>query len=112
MILELLEGCLVRAGYEVVTAVDGREALDKWAAHEGRFDLVLLDAMMPRLDGWQTYQRLRALDERVPVLFSSGYSASAFPHDLDGHEAPVLLSKPYELRVLLDAIDTALASTG
>lgn len=104
MILGLLEQVLIDAGYEVVTALDGQDALDKWSANAGRFDLVMLDASMPGLGGWETYQRLRALGATVPVLFSSGDSASAMPQIPTGNGAPVLLSKPYDPLTLLRTI--------
>ena len=108
MILELLDQLLTTSGYEVVSATDGEDALAKWAEHDGRFDLVLLDAVMPRLDGWKTYERLRNLDRRIPVLFSSGYSASTIPGEFTRKDAPTLLSKPYDVNDLLRAIEAAL----
>ena len=58
----LLTYPLRKDGYEVVSAQDGREALDRFA--EQRFDLVVLDIMMPRLDGIEVCRRLRALAAR------------------------------------------------
>ena len=54
----LLTYPLRKDGYEVVSAQDGREALDRFAAEH--FDLVVLDIMMPRLDGIEVCRRLRA----------------------------------------------------
>lgn len=68
---DLLSRQLARRGYIVETAADGREALDKLAARE--FDVVLLDVIMPQMDGVETLQRIRA-DARLedlPVLMLS-----------------------------------------
>lgn len=65
VLLELLE----RAGYEVGLAADGREGLR--AFHASPPDLVLLDVMMPGLDGWQTLERIRDLSD-VPVIMLTG----------------------------------------
>lgn len=68
---DLLSRQLARRGYIVETAEDGQEALEKLAAHE--FDVVLLDVIMPRMDGVEALQRIRA-DERhadLPVLMLS-----------------------------------------
>ena len=61
----LLAYPLRRDGYEVVPAHDGREALDRFA--EGRFDLVVLDVMLPRLDGIEVCRRLRSRSQ-VPII--------------------------------------------
>jgi two-component system, OmpR family, response regulator len=61
----LLAYPLRRDGYEVVPAHDGREALDRFA--EQRFDLVVLDVMLPRLDGIEVCRRLRSRSQ-VPII--------------------------------------------
>ena len=61
----LLAYPLRKEGYEVVSAGDGREALDRFA--EQQFDLVVLDVMMPRLDGIEVCRRLRAKSQ-VPII--------------------------------------------
>ncbi|HKA68763.1 MAG TPA: response regulator transcription factor [Actinomycetes bacterium] len=65
-VAEVVVGYLHRAGFEVTAAADGRTALetvDGW-----RPDLVVLDLMLPGLDGWEVCGRLRARDERLPVI--------------------------------------------
>lgn len=57
---------LERKGFQPVLARDGQEALEKAAA--GRFDLILLDLRLPRIDGFEVCQRLRAADNFTPVL--------------------------------------------
>ncbi|HKJ35011.1 MAG TPA: response regulator transcription factor [Solirubrobacterales bacterium] len=61
----LLTYPLRKEGYDVVSAHDGREALDRFS--EGGFDLVVLDVMMPRLDGIEVCRRLRARSQ-VPII--------------------------------------------
>src|SRR6266496_3336456 len=61
----LLAYPLRRDGYEVVAAHDGREALDRFA--EQRFDLVILDIMLPRLDGIEVCRRMRSRSQ-VPII--------------------------------------------
>jgi DNA-binding response OmpR family regulator len=71
--LTLVQKHLVRAGFEVVTAVDGRDAVEK--ALEAPFDLVVADLSMPQMDGWAMLKTLKA-DHRtreVPVLFISAH---------------------------------------
>jgi DNA-binding response OmpR family regulator len=61
----LLTYPLRKEGYEVVTAADGQEALDRFAEH--RFDLVVLDIMLPKLDGIEVCRRLRTRS-KVPII--------------------------------------------
>ena len=61
----LLAYPLRKDGYEVVSALDGREALDRFA--EQRFDLVVLDIMLPKLDGIEVCRRLRGRSQ-VPII--------------------------------------------
>jgi DNA-binding response OmpR family regulator len=61
----LLTYPLRKDGYEVIAAHDGREALDRFG--EGKFDLVVLDIMMPKLDGIEVCRRLRARSQ-VPII--------------------------------------------
>ena len=62
------------AGYRVVCAEDGEEALEKFAAEQP--DLVVLDVMMPKLDGFAVCRRLRA-ESAVPIVFLSSLDAIA-----------------------------------
>ncbi|GLX98637.1 response regulator [Herbidospora sp. NEAU-GS84] len=66
-IRELLSTSLRYAGFEVITASDGREAVE--AAERFRPDLMILDVMLPDMDGIAVATRLRAAGRRVPVLF-------------------------------------------
>jgi len=66
-ILELLSASLRLAGFEVATATGGLEALQAVQRH--RPDLIVLDVMLPDLDGFDVARRLRSGDTRTPVLF-------------------------------------------
>jgi two-component system, OmpR family, response regulator len=73
-ILELLAASLRLAGFEVATATGGLEALR--AAQRHRPDLVVLDVMLPDLDGFDVARRLRSGDTRTPVLFLTARDAT------------------------------------
>jgi two-component system OmpR family response regulator len=74
-IVELLAASLRYAGFEVSTARDGRQALT--AARELRPDLVVLDVMLPGIDGFEVARRLRAEDLRCPLLFLTARDGTA-----------------------------------
>ena len=94
-IQELLSFPLQREGYEVVRAGDGREALARFA--EQPFDLVVLDVMLPHIDGLEVCRRLRALSS-VPIIMLSAKSEEI--DKVVGLEigADDYITKPFSLR--------------
>src|SRR5437588_7862976 len=73
-IVELLSASLRYAGFEVASATSGGEALE--IAKRFRPDLLVLDVMMPGVDGFSVVRRLRADGQRVPVLFLTARDAT------------------------------------
>ena len=65
---KLVKDFLQREGYSVLEAGDGMEAMDIF--YEQKIDLVILDVMMPRMDGWQTCREIRR-DSTVPIIMLS-----------------------------------------
>jgi len=101
----LLSYPLRKDGYEVVQASDGQEALDRFA--EQPFDLVVLDVMMPRLDGLEVCRRLRA-DSAVPIIM-----LTAKGEEIDkvlGLElgADDYITKPFSMREFRSRVKAAL----
>jgi len=90
-------------GYSVVTASDGREALEVF---NGRDDicLVILDLTMPRLDGEQTFRELRRIDPGIKVIMSSGYNEQEVAQRFVGKGLSGFVQKPYNLSTLREVI--------
>jgi two-component system response regulator VicR len=65
-ILDVCKRYLVREGYEVITGIDGKEALELW--EDSHFDLIILDLMMPSVDGLKVCEQIRLSDE-TPIIF-------------------------------------------
>ena len=72
---KLMEAVLTQNGYEVVTARDGVDALEKMDAHH--VDLIVLDLMMPRMDGYEFTETLRRCDCNLPILMVTAKEAPA-----------------------------------
>jgi DNA-binding response OmpR family regulator len=105
----LLSYPLRKDGYEVVQASDGQEALARFA--ESTFDLVVLDVMMPRLDGLETCRRLRATST-VPIIM-----LTAKAEEIDkvvGLElgADDYITKPFSMREFRSRVKAALRRAG
>ena len=101
---------LTEAGYRVIAVNDGAEAVTAFGEQPDAIDLVILDLMMPRLDGIGACERIRARRSDVPVLFCSGYSASASTADEAG-AGERLLAKPFRAGELLEAVRDVLDSS-
>ena len=101
---------LERVGFEVLTAADGREALELFQERREQIVLVLLDLTMPDLDGEETFRELRRMAPRVRVLMSSGYTESEIAPRFAGKRLSGFLQKPYTLEALTQSLQSALAN--
>ena len=110
--IDLVSLIIGRRGYEVVGAHGGREGLD--LAQQSPPDLILLDLMMPDLDGWDVYKQLKANEstQNVPVIIITAKS-QAIDRVLGLHIAKVddYISKPFRPQELLDSIEKILSAT-
>jgi len=88
-------------GARVVAVVDGRQAVDLFAANPGQFDLLFLDVMMPGLSGFEVAARCRSLRPDIPVLFASGYAAESLGAKAEMTADDPILRKPYGKDALL-----------
>ena len=103
-IVRLMEFILARQGHEMLIAVNGEEALQKIRAHQP--DLVLLDIMMPRIDGYEVAQQLRA-DPKTAALPVIMLSAKAQEEDIRrGAEVGVdaYVTKPFSPEHLVQVV--------
>ncbi len=100
----LLEGM----GYGVLLAVDGEEALEVYRKHHDMVSLVLLDMIMPKLGGAETFHALREIDPKVKVLLTSGYAEHGSVRALIAAGASGFLPKPYEAASIAEAIKKSL----
>jgi DNA-binding response OmpR family regulator len=110
-IIDLVKMILTRKGFKVIGAVGGRDGLE--AIERERPDLVLLDLMMPDVDGWEVYHQMKASEtmRKIPVIVITA-KAQSIDKVLALHIAKVddYLTKPFGPQELLDSIDKALAA--
>lgn len=99
----LFEQFLSRGGYEIVTAQSGFECLDL-LARGGEFDLVVLDYLMPFMDGVETFRRLRGVAPAVPVVLSTGVIERDLLDELLADGLAAFMRKPLAPDELLDCI--------
>jgi len=98
---ELGISILTRFGYEVITAGNGKEALDIYQREGQRISLVILDLIMPEMDGKQCLKEILRVDPKARVLIASGYSENGPITGTSLTGARGLVEKPYNMRQLL-----------
>ena len=103
-ILEVTRGTLEANGYSVLTARDGAEALALYAANRDKVKAVLMDMIMPYLDGMATIRVLKRLDPDVQVIASSGLAGNGQASEAAGAGVKAFLTKPYTAEKLLAAL--------
>ena len=98
---EVTRRILARNGYQVITAVNGLNAIEVAAAHPGDIDILVTDVVMPQMLGKEAAERIRALYPAVKVLFMSGYTQGVL--DIQGiiETGINLIEKPFTERSLL-----------
>ena len=99
---------LERAGYEALTAGDGREAVELLRKNVDRVVCAVVDLLMPEMDGEQTLRELRAIRDDLPVVVSSGYSKDAIA-DRSFADSVGYLAKPFRYQQLTDELSSAIA---
>jgi PAS domain S-box-containing protein len=98
---------LGRAGYQVLVAADGREAIALAEQHQGAIACLLTDVVMPRMLGSEVAQRLTARSPGLPVVYMSGYADPMLDGPAGLDPDVTMLSKPFGEADLLAAIATA-----
>jgi two-component system cell cycle sensor histidine kinase/response regulator CckA len=109
LVRSVVERSLVQAGYRVVVATRGDEALAIAEAQEP-FDLLVTDAVMPGMTGWELGQHLGARWPELCILYMSGYTEQIVTHGRTLEPGLNFLQKPFGSADLLAAVERALAS--
>lgn len=104
ILIEVIREILETAGYQVLTAFSGREALEIYEAWEGDIDLVMLDMIMPGMGGAETFRELKNMDPHVSVIIISGYSLPDDVRELLAQGCKGFLQKPFLIPELFQKV--------
>lgn len=106
---KLVNDFLSKKGYIVIEAADGEEAIEKFYMNKD-ISLVILDVMMPKMDGWQVCRELRK-ESKVPIVMLTAKSEES--DELLGFELGVdeYISKPFSPKILVARVDSLLRRT-
>ncbi len=100
VILEVEKELLEALGHEVLTARDGKEAVEVYKKKGDKIDLVLMDMVMPNMGGGEAYDRMKEINPRVRVLLSSGYSIDGEAREILARGCNGFIQKPYAIKEL------------
>jgi PAS domain S-box-containing protein len=104
MVRNAAKRILEHSGYTVITAMDGQEGLEIFEARHEELAAVLLDLTMPRMNGETACMKMRAINPKVPIILSSGYSENESSAPAIFKEVAAYIRKPYRLKQLLDIL--------
>ena len=102
-LVRMLRLALISDGFDVASAEDGEQALKR--LDDDRFDLIILDLQMPRMDGRTFYRVYRQRGGQSPVIILSAYGAASAQQELNAEAA---IAKPFDPEVLLDTVKALL----
>lgn len=109
MITDVGRQLLEKLGYTVLTAGSGREAVEIFQKHLNEISLVIIDMIMPGLNGGETYDELKKIDPNIKVLLASGYSINGLAQDILDRGCHGFIQKPFNIKTLSNKIRTVLA---
>jgi CheY-like chemotaxis protein len=106
---DMMAEMLKSRGYDVVTAKDGVEALEIYRQEWGKIDLVVVDLVMPRLGGLETFRRITGMNRNARVLLCTGSTHHRQAQQAIAEGAVGLLPKPFGMGELAGWIEKAIA---
>ena len=106
MILDFCGACVEEAGFRVLTASNGQDAVALFGAHAAEIRLVILDLSMPQMDGVATFGELQRIRPDVPVIISSGYGEQNVAERFGAVGPAAFLQKPFSVQTLLKTISS------
>ena len=104
IVIDMWGDFLSEKGYRIITARDGKEALEIFRDKKSEIDLVILDYVMPKMGGRETLIKMREMDHDLKVLVTSGYSENGQAKKIVTENANGFIQKPAPLEELLKKI--------
>ena len=108
MIIDVGKRMLEKLGYETLTATNGAEAIEIFQTRKDKIDLVILDMIMPKLSGGETFDRLKQINPAVEVILCSGYTIDGQATDILNRGCRSFIQKPFNLQTLSQHIRAVL----
>lgn len=101
---EVISIMIEENGGRVISAIDGKEAVDVFYSHRDAVDCVLLDFSMPEMNGYQAFKHIRSMKPSVPVIIISGLQITPEIDELRKKQELIYISKPFHEDEIIDHI--------
>jgi CheY-like chemotaxis protein len=108
IIIDVGQAMLKKLGYRVVASKSGSDAIEKIKDLGNDIDLVILDLIMPGIDGGKTFDRIREIHPQMPVLLSSGYAVDGQATEILRRGCNGFIQKPFNIAKLSQKIRVVL----
>ncbi len=108
IIVDIGKKNLEKLGYKVMTARNGKEAVELYKKTQGNIDIVVLDMIMPEMGGGETYDKLKEINPDVKVILSSGYSIEGQASEILKRGCDGFIQKPFRMKQLSRKINEVL----
>lgn len=110
LIRNIAKFVLERAGFRLIMAQDGEAAIELFRQNQHLLAAAVIDLTMPKKDGFQVIEAIRAVDSCLPIVMMTGYTESALALNDRLKSNYLLLHKPFSHTVLLEAVLTAIGA--
>jgi two-component system, cell cycle sensor histidine kinase and response regulator CckA len=107
LVADLARDILERFGYSVLVANSGSEAIDLYRQRSHDIAAVVLDMVMPEMDGGEVFQKLQAVNPHVKVIISTGCDRAPDIEEMLRQGATGFIQKPFRMAELVDAVSEA-----
>jgi len=111
VIIEVAGEMLTGLGYQILVADCGEKAIEIYKENKDRIDLVIMDMIMPTMGGGETFKEMKAINPKVKVILSSGYTMNSEAKHIMDQGVSAFLQKPYNLEEISGKI-RAILGTG
>ena len=108
MIVDVGKRMLEKLGYETLTAMNGAEAIEIFQTQKDKINLVILDMIMPKISGGETFDRIMKINPAIKVILCSGYSIDGQATEILNRGCKAFIQKPFNLKTLSQHIRAVL----
>jgi len=106
----ILKNMLEKLGYSVILASNGRQALDIYTTQKDQIDLVILDLIMPVMNGRETYEQLLRMNKDIKILIASGHMSAGQTNFIRGNSRHAVLQKPFKMHDIASGVKSLLSA--
>ena len=108
MIREIIKDILDELGYTTITCNDGEQAIDYYRKHHKEIELVIIDIVLPKINGYDCFLELKKINPHIKAIVSSGQATNDEVEKMILEGALGFIQKPFEINYLSKMINEAL----